>query len=102
MSADFWAGYLSGAIGILIGNPLDLLKVHLQAGQSPAPGLLPPSASPSPSSAYSSRLGSLVRGLSLCYPHFNCKRKKSAPPALNEIITPYIHMFAHPCADIYI
>jgi hypothetical protein len=31
MSADFWAGYLSGAIGILIGNPLDLIKVRLQA-----------------------------------------------------------------------
>jgi solute carrier family 25 (mitochondrial carnitine/acylcarnitine transporter), member 20/29 len=32
MSADFWAGYISGAVGILIGNPLDLLKVRLQAG----------------------------------------------------------------------
>lgn len=31
MSADFWAGYVSGAIGILIGNPLDLLKVRLQS-----------------------------------------------------------------------
>ncbi|SPO05100.1 related to ornithine transporter 2 [Cephalotrichum gorgonifer] len=31
MSADFWAGYVSGAIGILIGNPLDLIKVRLQA-----------------------------------------------------------------------
>ena len=31
MSADFWAGYLSGAIGIFIGNPLDILKVRLQA-----------------------------------------------------------------------
>jgi len=28
------AGYLSGAIGIIIGNPLDLIKVRLQAGQS--------------------------------------------------------------------
>jgi solute carrier family 25 carnitine/acylcarnitine transporter 20/29 len=32
MSADFWAGYISGAAGILIGNPLDLIKVRLQAG----------------------------------------------------------------------
>lgn len=32
MSADFWAGYLSGAIGIIIGNPLDVIKVRLQAG----------------------------------------------------------------------
>ncbi|KAL2072235.1 hypothetical protein VTL71DRAFT_11578 [Oculimacula yallundae] len=31
MSADFWAGYISGAAGILIGNPLDLIKVRLQA-----------------------------------------------------------------------
>lgn len=34
MSADFWAGYLSGAIGIIIGNPLDVVKVRLQAGRS--------------------------------------------------------------------
>lgn len=32
MSADFWAGYISGAAGILIGNPLDIVKVRLQAG----------------------------------------------------------------------
>ena len=31
MGADFWAGYLSGALGIIIGNPLDLIKVRLQA-----------------------------------------------------------------------
>ncbi|KAI0394460.1 mitochondrial carrier [Xylariaceae sp. FL0594] len=31
MSDDFWAGYISGAVGILIGNPLDLIKVRLQA-----------------------------------------------------------------------
>ncbi|PWY88416.1 mitochondrial carrier protein [Aspergillus heteromorphus CBS 117.55] len=35
MSSDFWAGYLSGAIGIIIGNPLDVIKVRLQAGQTP-------------------------------------------------------------------
>ncbi|KAK1147640.1 hypothetical protein N8T08_000982 [Aspergillus melleus] len=34
MSSDFWAGYLSGAVGIIIGNPLDLVKVRLQAGQA--------------------------------------------------------------------
>ncbi|KAK4156837.1 mitochondrial carrier domain-containing protein [Chaetomidium leptoderma] len=32
MSADFWAGYISGAAGIILGNPLDVLKVRLQAG----------------------------------------------------------------------
>lgn len=34
MSADFWAGYISGAAGIIIGNPLDLLKTRLQAGDA--------------------------------------------------------------------
>lgn len=34
MSADFWAGYISGAAGIVIGNPLDLIKTRLQAGKS--------------------------------------------------------------------
>lgn len=37
MSADFWAGYVSGAAGIIIGNPLDVLKVRLQAGPPPNP-----------------------------------------------------------------
>jgi solute carrier family 25 carnitine/acylcarnitine transporter 20/29 len=32
MSTDFWAGYVSGAVGIIIGNPLDLIKTRLQAG----------------------------------------------------------------------
>ncbi|KFA60268.1 hypothetical protein S40285_08043 [Stachybotrys chlorohalonatus IBT 40285] len=35
MSADFWAGYLSGAVGIAIGNPLDVVKVRLQASGGP-------------------------------------------------------------------
>ncbi|EFY93643.1 hypothetical protein J3459_008119 [Metarhizium acridum] len=34
MSTDFWAGYLSGAVGILVGNPLDIMKVQLQAGNT--------------------------------------------------------------------
>jgi hypothetical protein len=37
MLADFWAGYLSGAIGIIIGNPLDVVKVRLQANSSQTP-----------------------------------------------------------------
>lgn len=32
MSADFWASYVSGAVGICIGNRLDILKTELQAG----------------------------------------------------------------------
>jgi len=31
--ADFIAGYISGAVGILIGNPLDVLKTRLQASR---------------------------------------------------------------------
>ena len=57
MSADFWSSYLSGALGILIGNRLDVLKVQAQAGLSrnPAnPPILPtttasPNVSPAPS-----------------------------------------------------
>lgn len=51
MSADFWAGYISGAVGILIGNPLDLIKVRLQASSSSP--TLPPSLPPHPSSTTS-------------------------------------------------
>ncbi|KAK4124124.1 mitochondrial carrier [Parathielavia appendiculata] len=42
MSADFWAGYISGAAGIILGNPLDVLKVRLQAGSPPSPSQPPP------------------------------------------------------------
>ncbi|CAD6503002.1 BgTH12-02675 [Blumeria graminis f. sp. triticale] len=34
MSADFWAGYISGIVGILVGNPLDIIKVRLQCSPS--------------------------------------------------------------------
>ncbi len=34
MSTDFWAGYISGVAGIIIGNPLDVIKVRLQAGHA--------------------------------------------------------------------
>ncbi|XP_044717591.1 mitochondrial carrier protein [Hirsutella rhossiliensis] len=39
MSAEFWAGYLSGAVGIVIGNPLDMVKVRLQVARAAAPVL---------------------------------------------------------------
>ncbi|KAK0750471.1 mitochondrial carrier domain-containing protein [Schizothecium vesticola] len=50
MSADFWAGYLSGAIGIIIGNPLDVLKVRLQSTppKPPPPPTLPHHTSSAP------------------------------------------------------
>jgi solute carrier family 25 carnitine/acylcarnitine transporter 20/29 len=55
MDSGFWAGYLSGALGIIIGNPLDVIKVRLQAG----------SAAHAPPSHLSGieKAGSLVRGL---------------------------------------
>ncbi|TEY78803.1 hypothetical protein BOTCAL_0045g00190 [Botryotinia calthae] len=65
MSADFWAGYISGAISIIIGNPLDLLKVRLQAssssrvnGHSP---ILTPLTSTPPTTAFATP-SSLIRG----------------------------------------
>ncbi|KAF7943419.1 hypothetical protein EAE96_011345 [Botrytis aclada] len=65
MSADFWAGYISGAISIIIGNPLDLLKVRLQASSSSrangiSPILTPPASTPS-TTAFSNP-SSLIRG----------------------------------------
>ncbi|KAJ5156290.1 hypothetical protein N7492_009093 [Penicillium capsulatum] len=53
MASDFWAGYLSGALGIIIGNPLDVIKVRLQAGNA--------AASPSPLNRFE-KTSSLVRG----------------------------------------
>lgn len=54
MSADFWAGYISGAAGILIGNPLDLIKVRVQAGR--------PASASNTTQAYFSGAGSYIRG----------------------------------------
>ncbi|KAH8687469.1 putative mitochondrial carrier protein [Tricladium varicosporioides] len=57
MTTDFWAGYISGAAGILIGNPLDIIKVRLQAGSSP-----PIPNTPSSSTSPFSSAGALIRG----------------------------------------
>ncbi|KAG9679310.1 hypothetical protein KCU99_g1332, partial [Aureobasidium melanogenum] len=48
MSADFWAGYVSGAAGIIIGNPLDIVKVNLQRGDRGPPLLAPTTATTTP------------------------------------------------------
>ncbi|KAF1945648.1 solute carrier family 25 protein [Clathrospora elynae] len=64
MSADFWAGYVSGAAGIIIGNPLDLIKTRLQAGKT-APNVESTStAAPTPQGFRGNfeNAGSLVRG----------------------------------------
>ncbi|KAK4161654.1 mitochondrial carrier domain-containing protein [Cladorrhinum sp. PSN259] len=50
MSADFWAGYLSGAASIIIGNPLDVLKVRLQASSSPSSTTAPSLSTTAPPS----------------------------------------------------
>ena len=72
MSADFWAGYVSGAAGIIIGNPLDIVKVNLQRGKSTSesvattttttPPTAPASATPTPATNNARNLGALLRG----------------------------------------
>ena len=65
MSADFWAGYVSGAVGIIIGNPLDLVKTRLQAGPKPAPDVVSTSTAVAASRGFGGQFenaGTLVRG----------------------------------------
>jgi solute carrier family 25 carnitine/acylcarnitine transporter 20/29 len=64
MSADFWAGYVSGAVGIIIGNPLDLVKTRLQAGKTTASaeGTSTAVATPQGFRGQFENAGSLVRG----------------------------------------
>lgn len=65
MSADFWAGYLSGAAGILLGNPLDLIKVRLQAEPTAAIATVSSTSTP-PVGIYSNHFtsaSSLIRGV---------------------------------------
>ncbi|KAI0023939.1 mitochondrial carrier [Xylariomycetidae sp. FL0641] len=62
MSADFWAGYISGAVGIIIGNPLDLIKVRLQASSSSSSSSSASSPSPRSAQPYFPRYSSLVAG----------------------------------------
>ncbi|CAG5185838.1 uncharacterized protein ALTATR162_LOCUS11416 [Alternaria atra] len=66
MSADFWAGYVSGAAGIIIGNPLDLIKTRLQAGKT-AQNVEPTTATgavtaPNSFKGHFENAGTLVRG----------------------------------------
>ncbi|PSS09100.1 hypothetical protein M430DRAFT_37179 [Amorphotheca resinae ATCC 22711] len=61
MSADFWAGYFSGIAGLLIGNPLDVIKVRLQAGGASSKSPTTPSV-PAPGTYRFSSARALVRG----------------------------------------
>lgn len=100
MSADFWAGYISGAISIIIGNPLDLLKVRLQASNSSRGHVVSPNLT---TVSIFSTPGSLIRGtaapilltgalnallfvtynrtLSLLHPSYTPSRPESVPLA---------------------
>ena len=61
MTADIWAGYLSGIVGIIVGNPLDLLKTRLQAhGRRRSPSSSSTSSPPPPRTF--DRAGTLLRG----------------------------------------
>jgi len=61
MSADFWASSISGIAGLLIGNPLDIVKVRLQASSASSPS--PATATVAVPRTYQfSGAGSLVRG----------------------------------------
>ncbi|KAH7378225.1 mitochondrial carrier domain-containing protein [Pyrenochaeta sp. MPI-SDFR-AT-0127] len=64
MSADFWAGYVSGAAGIIIGNPLDLIKTRLQAGPGAqhVEGTSTGVATPQGFRGHFDHAGTLVRG----------------------------------------
>ncbi|KIX00955.1 uncharacterized protein Z518_10021 [Rhinocladiella mackenziei CBS 650.93] len=57
MSADFWASYISGSMGILIGNRLDIFKVQIQTGT----GRASPDTRPTQGTSLQ-RLAGLFRG----------------------------------------
>ena len=59
MSAEFWASSISGVAAFLVGNPLDVVKVRLQAGISSIPTT---STSLLPGTYQFSGVKSLVRG----------------------------------------
>ncbi|BGP52389.1 hypothetical protein JCM10450v2_008367 [Rhodotorula kratochvilovae] len=45
-SADLIAGWLGGAVGVLVGNPFEVLKVRLQTSPSPSPSATASTSSP--------------------------------------------------------
>ena len=61
MSPDFFASYISGAVALLIGNPLDIVKVRLQSGTAKNSASTSPVSTPRQAYRLSS-LFSLLRG----------------------------------------
>lgn len=59
MSADFYASYISGALGIIIGNRLDIIKTELQAGNRVFTSSI---LSDQPTNSSHQRITSLFRG----------------------------------------
>ncbi|KAJ2984855.1 hypothetical protein NUW58_g5840 [Xylaria curta] len=51
--ADLWAGYISGAVSIILGNSMDVKKVQLQAGYPQSAAAAPSRPGQSPASASS-------------------------------------------------
>jgi solute carrier family 25 (mitochondrial carnitine/acylcarnitine transporter), member 20/29 len=85
MSADFWASYSSGALGILIGNHLDVIKVQAQSGlRHPQPPTTLPSSSPGSASSPATQTATTARRLTSLF------RGAAAPilgyGALNSIL----------------
>jgi solute carrier family 25 carnitine/acylcarnitine transporter 20/29 len=68
MSADFWAGYVSGAAGIIIGNPLDLVKTRLQSGKKlyPTTDATLTVAAPQTFGGHFESTGTLLKGENPC------------------------------------
>ncbi|KAM0747013.1 mitochondrial carrier [Meredithblackwellia eburnea MCA 4105] len=56
-TADFIAGWLGGAVGILVSNPLEVLKVRLQTHSAVPPTKLSSTSSTSPTSTKTPRVG---------------------------------------------
>ncbi|KAI9868343.1 MAG: hypothetical protein M1813_005786 [Trichoglossum hirsutum] len=81
--SDFWAGYVSGATGIIIGNPFDLIKVRLQAGT-------PISISnPASFSSQFDSIGSLIKVRTICFKPITHSFPASGPPGATAPILGY-------------
>jgi solute carrier family 25 carnitine/acylcarnitine transporter 20/29 len=102
MSADFWAGYISGAAGIIIGNPLDLIKTRLQAGPSVQNVETTSSATtggvvaPRGFKGQFENAGTLVRGESLPYTSLHSRQDQPHNQDQWTDLTPPVQAPQHP------